>query len=142
MTQTIREVMTPDADTIGEHESAAVAARYFDRLDVGALPIRGDNDRLQGIVTDRDIVRKVVAQGLDPAMVEVGTLGEGVPVTVDAGAPLERAAELMAEHRVRRLPVLDNKLLVGMVSQADLAAHAAPERVGETVEAISRGAPV
>lgn len=137
MTQTARDVMTPDADTVGEHESAAVAARYFERLEIGALPIRGDNDRLKGMLTDRDIVRKVVAQGRDPEQVEVGSLAEGVPVTIDADQPLERAAELMAEHKVRRLPVLDNKLLVGMISQADLATHAPAERVGETVEAIS-----
>lgn len=138
MTMTARDAMTPDAETVGEHENVAVAARYFDRLGVGAMPIRGADDRLKGIVTDRDIVRKVVATGRDPELVEVGSLADGVPVTVDADDTLERAAELMAEHKVRRLPVLDNKLLVGMLSQADLARNADPERVGETVGDISR----
>lgn len=133
----VREAMTPDADTINETDSVAVAARCLERLDVGAMPIRGGDDRLKGIVTDRDIICKVVAAGRDPKRVTVGELAEGLPVTVDAEEPLERAAELMSEHSVRRLPVLDKKLLVGVISQADLARSAPSDEVGETVEAIS-----
>ncbi len=79
-----RDIMTPDVTCIGEKESLADAARKMAELDVGALPICGEDNRLKGMLTDRDIVVKAVAQGRNPAEVTAGELAEGKPITVGA----------------------------------------------------------
>ena len=109
-------------------------------LDVGALPICGDDDRLKGMLTDRDIVVKVLAQGKDPDSTKAGEFGEGKPVTIGADDSIEDAIATMKEHKVRRLPVIDGHELVGIVSQGDLARNADEEEVGELVETISAAA--
>jgi CBS domain-containing protein len=134
------EIMTDDCRCVGEHESVADAARQLASLDIGAMPICGDDNRLKGMITDRDITVKVVAEGRDPARTEVGELAQGTPVWVDAGADLEFAVRLMTEHDVRRLPVIEDHRLVGIISQADVARHASAERTGGLVEAISTAA--
>lgn len=135
---TIREIMAPGAECVGEDEMLDVAAQKMLRLDVGAVPICGNDDRLKGIITDRDIVVKCIATGDDPRRMRAGQLAEGVPTTISGTDDPDSAMRKMAEHKVRRLPVLDdNKRLVGMVSQADVAKHLPQERVGDLVEAIS-----
>ena len=106
-------------------------------LDVGALPICGEDNRLKGMVTDRDIAIKCVAEGGDPRTAKAGDFGEGKPVTIGADDSIEEAIRTMQEHRVRRLPVIDGHDLVGMLSQADIARNYPEERVGELVEFIS-----
>jgi CBS domain-containing protein len=101
------------------------------------MPICGEDDRLKGMVTDRDIVVRCVAEGGDPQTVRAGSLGVGTPVTIGADDSVEEALQTMKEHKVRRLPVIDGHRLVGMVSQADIARNIDPSRVGEVVEAIS-----
>jgi CBS domain-containing protein len=137
MSKTARDVMTGGAECIGESETVLDAARKLADLDVGALPICGDDDRLKGMLTDRDIVVKVLAQGKDPASTKAGELGQGKPVTIGADDSVEEALHTMSEHKVRRLPVIDGHDLIGVVSQADLARHVDEEKVGELVEAIS-----
>ncbi len=137
MSKTAREVMTGDAQCIGEHDSVLDAAKRLSELDVGAMPICGDDQRLKGMVTDRDIVVKVLAEGRDPSSTEAGELGEGKPVTIGADDPIEAAVRTMKEHKVRRLPVIDGHELVGIVSQADLARSIDESQVGDLVEAIS-----
>ncbi len=137
MSKTAREVMTGDAQCIGEHDSVLDAARRLSELDVGAMPICGDDQRLKGMVTDRDIVVKVLAEGRDPSSMEAGELGEGKPVTIGADDSVEEACRTMKEHKVRRLPVIDDHQLVGIVSQADLARSIDETQVGDLVEAIS-----
>jgi CBS domain-containing protein len=137
MSKTAREVMTGDAQCIGEHDSVLHAAKRLSELDVGAMPICGDDQRLKGMVTDRDIVVKVLAEGRDPGSTEAGELGEGKPVTIGADDPVEEAVRTMKEHKVRRLPVIDDHQLVGIVSQADLARSIDESQVGDLVEAIS-----
>jgi len=137
MSKTAREVMTGDAQCIGEHDSVLDAAKRLSELDVGAMPICGDDQRLKGMVTDRDIVVKVLAQGRDPSSTEAGELGEGKPVTIGADDPVEEAVRTMKEHKVRRLPVIDDHKLIGIVSQADLARSIDESQVGGLVEAIS-----
>jgi CBS domain-containing protein len=137
MAKTARDVMSGDCECIGENESVLDAARKMAELDVGALPICGEDDRLKGMVTDRDVVVKVLAGGKDPGSTTAGELGEGNPVTIGADDSIEDAIETMKEHRVRRLPVIDGQRLVGIVSQGDLAKHADEEQVGELVEVIS-----
>jgi CBS domain-containing protein len=137
MSKTAREVMTGNAQCIGEHDSVLDAAKRLSELDVGAMPICGDDQRLKGMVTDRDIVVKVLAEGRDPSSTEAGELGEGKPVTIGADDSVEEAVRTMKEHKVRRLPVIDGHELVGIVSQADLARSIDESQVGDLVEAIS-----
>src|SRR5215213_8926100 len=136
-TKTARDIMSDDCTCIGENDSVLDAARRLADLDVGALPICGEDDRLKGMLTDRDIVVKVLAQGKDPNTTKAGELGEGKPVTIGADDSVDEALHTMAEHGVRRLPVIDGHDLIGIVSQADLAKNVDEEKVGDLVEAIS-----
>ena len=134
---TAREIMTPGVECVSVGETLVDAARRMRDLDVGALPICGENDRLAGMLTDRDIVMRVVAEGGDPGSVKVGDLADGKVVTIGADDSVEDALATMSKHGVRRLPVIDGHDLVGMVSQADIARNLPEERVGDLVEAIS-----
>jgi CBS domain-containing protein len=114
------------------------AAERLAELDVGAMPICGEDDRLKGMITDRDIVVKVVAQGLNPASTPVSELAtQGEVVTIGADDPVEEVLRTMTAHKVRRLPVIDGRECVGMVSQADVATNLEEAQVGDLVEAIS-----
>ena len=132
-----RDVMSPDCQCIGESETVLDAAKKLKDLDVGSMPICGEDDRLKGMLTDRDIVVKVLAEGRDPASTTAGDLGEGKPVTIGADDSIEEALETMAQHKVRRLPVIDGQRLVGIVAQADIARNASEEQTGQVVESIS-----
>lgn len=134
---TAREIMTGGAECIGENETLEQAAKKMLDLDVGSLPICGEDNRLKGVVTDRDIVVKCLAKGGDPRSVKAGELGEGKPVTIGADDSIEEAIKTMQEHQIRRLPVIDGHDLVGMLSQADVARNYPEDRVGELVEFIS-----
>ena len=138
MADTVREVMSSDCQCVNAGESVLDAAKKLKELGVGSMPICGDDDKLKGMLTDRDIVVKVLAEGRDPAATTAGELGDGAPVTITADDEIGAAIDAMAEHQVRRLPVLDeNKRLVGIVSQADLARNVDEEQVGKLVESIS-----
>jgi CBS domain-containing protein len=129
--------MTASAECASVNDSLVDAARKLRDLDVGALPICGEDNRLAGMITDRDIVVKCVADGGDPSSVKVSELAEGKPVTVGADDSVEEALRTMSEHGVRRLPVIDGHDLAGMVSQADIAKNLPEQSVGDLVEAIS-----
>ncbi|MFH9728471.1 CBS domain-containing protein [Streptomyces sp. NPDC017254] len=135
---TAREIMHAGASCVQENENLMDAARRMSELDVGALPICGPDDRLHGIITDRDIVVKCLAKGKDPHRMTAGDLAQGKPVTVDAGADSGVVLRTMQDHRIRRVPVIDDHRLVGMISEADLARHLPEERVGHFVEEICR----
>jgi CBS domain-containing protein len=134
---TAREIMTPGAECIGENETLAAAAKRLRDLDVGSMPICGDDDRLKGMLTDRDIVVRALAEGLDPDSATAGELAQGKPVTIGADDDISEALATMKEHRVRRLPVIDGHDLVGMLAQADVARSLPDARVGDLVEYIS-----
>jgi CBS domain-containing protein len=134
---TARDIMTSDATCAKADETLAEAARKMRDLDVGALPICGEDNRLKGMITDRDIVVKCIADDGDPQTARVSDLAEGKPVTIGADDSVEEALHTMTEHGVRRLPVIDGHDLVGVVSQADVAKHLPEDRIGELVEAIS-----
>ena len=134
---TAREIMTPDVTCIGEKENLTDAARKMADLDVGSLPICGEDNRLKGMITDRDIVVKVVAKDRNPADCTAGELAQGKPVTIGADDDAAEILRTMSEHKVRRLPVIDGHDLVGMVSQADIAKNLPEDRVGDLVAAIS-----
>jgi CBS domain-containing protein len=137
MATTARDVMTTGAECIGENETVVQAAKKMAELGVGALPICGEDDRLKGMLTDRDIAVKVLAEDKDPSSTRAGDLGEGKPVTIDAADPVEDVLRTMKDNKVRRLPVIEEQRLVGIVSQGDLATQVSGEQVGELVEAIS-----
>lgn len=133
---TARDVMHQGAECIGENDSLEYAALRMRELDVGALPICGEDDRLHGIVTDRDIVVKCIAAGRDPATVVAGEFAQGRPFTVEADQDIANALSTMEEHQIRRLPVTDQHRLVGMISEADLGRTLPEKTVGEFVEAV------
>jgi CBS domain-containing protein len=137
MAKKARDVMSGGVECVGENETALDAAKKLSQLDVGSMPICGEDNRLKGMLTDRDIVVKVLAQGQDPSSVTAGELGGGKPVTIGADDSVDEALRTMAEHKVRRLPVIDGHDLVGVVSIADLAGAIEDEKVGDLVEAIS-----
>jgi CBS domain-containing protein len=132
-----RDIMTGGAECVGENENLVDAARKMRELDVGSLPICGEDNRLKGMLTDRDIVVKCLAQGGDPASTRAGELAEGKPVTIGADDPVEEILDVMRQHKVRRLPVIDGHDLIGIVSQGDVARNLPEEKVGDLVEAIS-----
>jgi len=134
---TARDLMTPGAECIAEQDDLVTAASRMRELDVGALPICGDDNQLKGVLTDRDIVVKIVADGTDPKTVTAGELGEGKPITIGADDDAEEILRTMAQYQVRRLPVIDGHELIGMVSQADVARELPDEKVGELLRAVS-----
>src|SRR3954469_3749233 len=133
-----RDIMTPECTCIGENDTVLDAAERLAELDVGAMPICGEDGRLKGMVTDRDIVVKVIAQGKSPDSTQVGELAtQGEVVTIGADDSIDEALRTMTAHKVRRLPVIDDQRCVGIISQADIATNIDEEKVGDLVEAIS-----
>src|SRR3954454_2985838 len=137
MAKTAREIMSDDCTCVGENDTVLDAAKQLAKLDVGSLPICGEDQRLKGMLTDRDIVVRVLAEGSDPSSTRAGDLAQGKPVTIGADDQVEEILRTMRQYKVRRLPVIDGHDLVGMVTQADVARNVSEEQVGDLVEAIS-----
>ncbi|QKW08284.1 CBS domain-containing protein [Streptomyces sp. NA04227] len=126
-----RDIMSSGVQCVGAHESLQDAARMMRDLGVGCVPICGDNNRLKGLITDRDIVVNCCADGVDPASVQAGSLG-GELHWVDATADASEVLEKMESNHIKRLPVIDVKgghRLVGMISEADLAKNLTDEQI-------------
>lgn len=139
---TARDIMHRGAQWIPAHETLDRAAQLMRDLNVGALPISDQNERLCGILTDRDIVVGCVALGHDPAKTTAGELAQGTPRWIDAGADVGEVLHEMQEHQIRRLPVIENKRLVGMISESDLAQHLTEDQIGAWAESVyARTAP-
>src|SRR6478735_1616578 len=134
---TAREIMTSDVECAGVNDTVTEAARKMRDLGVGALPICGEDNRLQGMITDRDIVLNCVAEGMDTTQTKVRDYAGEEVVTIGADDAIEDALSTMSKHGVRRLPVIDGHDLVGMISQADIAKNLPEDRAGRLVEAIS-----
>ncbi|MFG3493823.1 CBS domain-containing protein [Streptomyces sp. NPDC047928] len=126
---TAKDIMHPGAQWIPAHETLDRAAQLMRELNVGALPISDENERLCGIITDRDIVVGCVAEGHDPSRVTCGDMAKGTPRWIDANADVSEVLAEMQGHQIRRLPVIENKRLVGMISEADLARQLSDEQV-------------
>ncbi|MEW1611655.1 MULTISPECIES: CBS domain-containing protein [unclassified Streptomyces] len=135
---TAKDIMHSGAHWIPAHETLDRAAQLMREHNVGALPVsaNGDSDRMVGIITDRDIVVGCVAVGHDPSTVTAGDLAQGTPRWIDAGADVNAVLEEMQNHRIRRLPVVENKKLVGMISEADLAQHLTEEQIAAWAEKV------
>ncbi|MEU6993614.1 CBS domain-containing protein [Streptomyces sp. NPDC046465] len=133
---TAGDIMHRGAQWIPKHETLDRAAQLMRELDVGALPISDENERLCGILTDRDIVVGCVAMGHDPAHITAGDLAKGTPRWIDADADVGEVLREMQGHQIRRLPVIENKRLVGMISEADLATHLTDDQLAGWVESV------
>ncbi|MFD4245421.1 CBS domain-containing protein [Streptomyces sp. NPDC058525] len=133
---TAGEIMHAGAQWIPATETLDRAAELMARLNVGALPISDTSERLCGILTDRDIVVGCVAKGHDPAKVTAGDMAQGTPRWIDAGADVSEVLEEMQSHQIKRLPVIRDKKLVGMISEADLAKHLTEDQIAGWAEKV------
>ena len=136
MANSVRDAMTADPRSIGKSVSVVEAARLMREQDIGSLPIT-DDEQLVGMITDRDITMRVVAEAADPNATSVEDVYSRDLVSVAPDNDLEEALGLMARHQVRRLPVVEDGRLVGIVAQADIALSENETKTGELVEAIS-----
>ena len=138
MAKNVQELMTSNPCSIDSDKPVAYAAKMMRDEDVGLAPVV-EGQRLVGTLTDRDIAVRVVAEGKDPQVVKVREVASTDLVTVDPQQDLDEALRLMADHQVRRLPVVENEgRVVGVLAQADIAEEAKPKKVGELVEEISK----
>ncbi|MCX5380576.1 CBS domain-containing protein [Streptomyces sp. NBC_00091] len=128
-----RDIMTKGVQCVRQEQSLLDASRMMRDLNVGCLPICGDDERLQGLITDRDIVVKCCAEGKDPAKVRAGELA-GTLHWVDAETNAQEALDTMEIHQIKRLPVIDvagGHRLVGMITEANLAKNLSDEDIAE-----------
>jgi len=138
MGQNIRDIMTANPSTIGPDQSVVEAAKIMKQEDAGVVPVT-ENGRLTGMVTDRDIAIRVVAEGKDPQSTAVREVVSNNLVTIDPQQDLDEALRLMAQHQVRRLPVVEEDgRLVGIVAQADVALGGDDTKTGQVVQEISQ----
>lgn len=135
-TEKVRDAMTPAPATIDANANIVDTARLMASHDVGSLPVV-DGEELVGIVTDRDLVLNVVAKDMDPHKVLVSTICTGHPTVVAPEDPLDLALQRMAREQVRRLPVVEDRRVVGILAQADVSRAATPPATGRMVEEIS-----
>ncbi len=136
MGKSIRDVMSSNPCAIDTDQPVAYAAKMMKEEDVGLAPIV-EGDRLVGTLTDRDIVVRVVAEGKDPQTVTAREVASTDLVTIDPQQDLDEALRLMASNQVRRLPVVEEGRLVGVLAQADVAREAKEKQTGQFVEDIS-----
>ena len=135
-TETVRDAMTSSPTTVEAHESAVEAARLMAAENIGSLPVV-DGEDLVGMVTDRDLVLHVLAKDVDPHKVTIASICSENPVVIGSDESLDVALQRMAREQVRRLPVVDDRRLVGILAQADVSRTAAPAATGRMVEEIS-----
>ncbi len=138
---TARDVMHLGVQCVGERETLARAAEMMRDLHVGSLPVCGEDDRIHGIITDRDIVVRCIAEGDDPLLVTAGDLARGTPVWTDVDTGTDEILELMIDSGVRRIPVMEAHRIVGMISEADLAVHLDDAQLKHFAEALYAAPP-
>jgi CBS domain-containing protein len=134
---TARDIMTPNVECVNADETILDAAGKMARLDVGSLPVCGSDNRLKGMLTDRDIVVKVLAGGKEARSCRAGELAQGEAVTIGADDDATEILRTMASHKVRRLPVIDGHKLVGIVALADVARALPDRKVGDLIDALT-----
>jgi CBS domain-containing protein len=133
----VKDLMTPSPTVCEPHDTASQAATLMKQEDCGAIPVVSDGGKLVGIVTDRDIVVRAVAAGKDPRSTPVSVVMSADPITLSPDADADDAEKLMAERQVRRLPVVEDGRLVGILVTAHLARRGNAREVGETIREIS-----
>ena len=138
MAKKARDIMEADVEFVSADDTVAEAAKKMAKHDVGALPICNEDKRLEGMITDRDIAVKAVAKGKDPKKTKVRDLTDQPEVvTIGADDSIDEALRTMKDKKVRRLPVIDGREVVGIITQGDLATNLPEDKVGDLVEAIS-----
>lgn len=135
--KTARDLMTSPAECLSSDETLVTAARMLSKYDIGSMPVV-DGDELVGILTDRDIVIQGVSKGLDLSTATVGEIATSDVVTVEPDAGADAVAKLMSENQVRRLPVVENGSVIGVIAQADVARELSEDKTGEVVGDISK----
>lgn len=135
----VRDLMTADPATVEHDADVSTAAKRMREMNVGALPVVADG-RLTGMVTDRDITLSLGDGKRPPDQIKVRDVMTDVPVTVSPHISVDEAAQMMADHQVRRLPVVEGARLVGIIALGDIAADGAPRDAGEALEDISEPA--
>ena len=139
MAKCARDVMTPDPACCSPHTTLDEVAKLMARNDCGEIPIIDTTDQIVGVVTDRDIVCRIVAQGKNPGAYTAETCMSGPVVTVRVDASLEEVVATMERHQIRRVPVVDERdSCVGIIAQADVSWVGEPKDVGELVREVSR----
>jgi CBS domain-containing protein len=134
---TASDIMTENVEALREDDSLQTAAERLAQHDIGAMPVCDERQRVRGIVTDRDIVVHGIAQGKDPRKTTVGEIVTPNPITVGPDEPVERITAIMAERQIRRVPVVEDGKLVGMISQADIAQSVPADQAGKMLGQIS-----
>jgi len=139
MAGTARDIMTGGTECVGENETVLDAAKKLAQLGVGSMPICGEDDRLKGMLTDRDIVVKVLAEGKDPSSVKASEIaqGDGQVITIGADDSVDEALETMKANKVRRIPVIDGHDLIGIITEGDVAKNVDASKVGDLIETIA-----
>jgi CBS domain-containing protein len=141
MAKRVHDAMTPNPRTVHMEASVLEAAQAMAEEGVGSIPVVDTDEILFGVITDRDIVLRVVAEKKDPAGTQAGAIASQQVGTAYPDQRLEEALQLMAHWRVRRLPVIEDDRVVGILAQADVAQEARAKRAGQLVEEISHSAP-
>lgn len=136
MTTTARDIMNSGAQCIGEDQNLVEAAKMMRDMNVGSLPICGNDGKLHGILTDRDIVVKAIAEGKDLSSCTAGELAQGRLTWVDADTDMDTIVDIMGREQIKRLPVIYQHKLVGMISEADLAQHLDDKHLSRFVERV------
>jgi CBS domain-containing protein len=140
----IRDIMTPEPVCCTPEDSAQKVATMLRDQDIGSMPVVLDQSsrKLAGVITDRDLCCNVVAQGLDPAETKVDRIFSIHPITCRDGENIAACEQLMEQHQIRRIPVIDGEgCCIGIVSQADLALHEKPEKVSKVMAEVSKPGP-
>jgi CBS domain-containing protein len=137
MGKLVRDAMTPNPRTIGRDATVVEAAQIMEEADIGSLPVVDSDHILHGMVTDRDIALRVVAAGRDPRSTPVGEIATTNVCPAYPEEPLDDAYEQMAYRQVRRLPVVDDDRVVGMLAQADMVHELKDKQAGKLVHEIS-----
>jgi CBS domain-containing protein len=138
---TAKDIMHMGAECVPETETLDRAAQMMRDKQVGSLPICGTDNKLKGIITDRDIVVKCIAAGRNPSEVTAAEMAQGRPLFVESSASEDEVLSLMEKNKVRRVPVLENQKIVGMISEADIAQHLSDEKLAHFVNAITTAPP-
>jgi len=141
MSKMVRDVMTVDPRTVDLNDSVVDAARIMEEEDVGSIPVVGSDNVLAGMITDRDIVLRVVAAGKDPRSTTAGEVATKQVSSAYPDEPLDEALEQMAYRQVRRLPVIEDDRVVGIIAQADVVHEVKDKKAGQLVDEISQARP-
>lgn len=133
---TARDIMHAGTQCIAEDQTLDEAARMMRDMGVGSLPICGKDQKLHGIITDRDIVIKCIAEGKDPSACTASELAQGKVTWVDAETDMSTIVDMMGKQQIKRMPVMSNHQLVGMISESDLAKHLDDHQLSMFVEGV------